>query len=101
MSWANVYIAELQQGRAVSFRPKGRSMTGLINHNQLVTVTPIIGKVIAVDDIVLCKVKGAHYLHIVKAVKGESFLIGNNRGRINGWTTGKSVYGKVLKVHDN
>ena len=31
-------------------------------------------------DFVLCKVKGAEYLHLVKAIKTDRFLIGNNRG---------------------
>ena len=35
-------------------------------------------------DVVLCKVNGRHYLHLVKAIQGKRFQIGNNRGRING-----------------
>ena len=45
-------------------------------------------------DIVLCKVKGNHYLHLVKAVGKKRVLIGNNHGHINGWT--KNIYGKVV-----
>jgi hypothetical protein len=34
---------------------------------------------------VLCKVRGAEYLHLVKAIQGSRFQIGNNRGHVNGW----------------
>jgi hypothetical protein len=40
--------------------------------------------VIGTDDIVLCRVSGNQYLHLVKAIQGERFQIGNKRGGING-----------------
>lgn len=33
----------------------------------------------------LCKVNGTEYLHLIKAIQGSRFQIGNNKGRINGW----------------
>jgi hypothetical protein len=51
-----------------------------------------------VGDIVLCKVNGSQYLHLIKAIQGARVRIGNNRGRINGWITGNSIYGKCTKV---
>ncbi|MBN2561976.1 MAG: hypothetical protein JXQ75_13710 [Phycisphaerae bacterium] len=53
---------------------------------------------VEVGDIVLCKVSGNEYLHLVKAIQGRRFQIGNNRGRINGWITGTSIYGKCVKI---
>jgi len=47
---------------------------------------------------VLCKVRGREYLHIVKAIQGPRFQIGNNRGHINGWIGRASIYGKLTKV---
>ena len=44
-----------------------------------VTVEPIPLDKIAIGDIVLCKVKGKQYLHIVKAKDKGRFLIGNNQ----------------------
>src|SRR5438128_8306752 len=35
--------------------------------------------------IVLRKVKGFQYLHLIRAAQGKRFQIGNNRGRVNGW----------------
>ena len=49
-------------------------------------------------DIVLCKVNGKEYLHLVKAVQGARFQIGNNRGGINGWVGKSAVYGKAIRV---
>lgn len=34
----------------------------------------------------LCSVHGRQYLHLIKAKRGEQYQIGNNHGRINGWT---------------
>ncbi|MCI0353937.1 MAG: hypothetical protein L0099_02705 [Acidobacteria bacterium] len=100
MGWADRYIEELSLGRAVSFRPRGNSMSGKIGGGQLVEVAPAQNEAIKVGDIVLCKVRGAQYLHLVKAISGERYLIGNNRGRINGWTTRRNLFGRVTKISD-
>lgn len=97
MSWATAYIEKLQKGETVSFRPRGNSMKPKINSGDLVTVEPITEKP-QKDDIVLCKVKGNHYLHLVKAVDGDRFQIGNNRGGINGWISLGGIYGKLIRV---
>lgn len=93
MGWALQYIAKLKNGEPVSFRPRGNSMTGKIESGQLCTVEPIDPARVEVGDIVLCKVNGREYLHLVKAKQGPRFQIGNNRGRINGWVTANSIYG--------
>jgi hypothetical protein len=99
MGWATQYIAKLIEGETVSFRPRGNSMIGKIESGQLCTVVPISSvDEIHVGDIVLCKVNGTEYLHLVKATQGERFQIGNNRGRINGWIVRSSIYGRCIKV---
>ena len=95
MGWASFYIEALKKGEFVMFRPSGYSMTGKVNHGQLVTVEPLKAPA-EVGDVVLCKVNGREYLHLVKAKKGDRYQIGNNKGHINGWTT--QVFGKVTKV---
>ena len=95
MGWATHYIPRLQAGEPVEFRPRGASMSGRIESGQLCTVAPAD---LAVGDIVLCKVRGAQYLHLIKAIRGGRFQIGNNRGRINGWVTAASIYGKCIRV---
>ena len=69
-------------------------MTGRIESGQLCTVAPIDPTMLEVGDIVLCKVAGNEYLHIVKAIRGHRYQIGNNRGFINGWIGPEHIYGK-------
>jgi len=73
-------------------------MSGRIESGQLCTVAPADPTTLAVGDIVLCKVRGAQYLHLIKAIRGGRFQIGNNRGRINGWIAATSIYGKCVRV---
>jgi hypothetical protein len=98
MGWASKYIEQVLEGKTVQFRPRGNSMTGKINGGQLVTVEPVGDRRLQIGDIVLCKVNGAQYLHLIKAVSGERYQIGNNKGRINGWTSKKNVFGVVVAV---
>jgi hypothetical protein len=73
-------------------------MSPRIESGQLCTVAPVDVATIRTGDIVLCKVRGAEYLHIVKAIQGERFQIGNNRGFINGWVAASAIFGKLTKV---
>lgn len=98
MGWATQYIALLQAGETVQFRPRGSSMSGKIESGELCTVEPVDPATLEVGDVVLCKVNGARYLHFVKAIQGPRFQIGNNRGGVNGWITGHSIYGKCVRV---
>jgi hypothetical protein len=98
MGWATHYIAKLKDGVVVQFRPRGGSMRGRIESGQLVTVEPVDPTTLDVGDIVLCKVNANEYLHIVKAIQGERFQIGNNRGLINGWITARGIFGKCVRV---
>jgi hypothetical protein len=98
MGWATGHISKLQDGKTVTFRPRGNSMAGKIDSGQLCTVEPVDTTTLKVDDIVLCRVKGKEYLHLVKAVQGERFQIGNNKGRINGWIGSNAIFGKLTKV---
>lgn len=96
MGWAASYIERLKSGETIQFRPRGHSMTGRINDGQLVTVEPIGENLAQVNEIVLCRVSGSEYLHLVKARQGGRVLIGNNKGGINGWTSDRNVYGRVI-----
>lgn len=98
MSWATHYIELLKKGETVQFRPRGNSMRGKIESGQLVTVQPVGEKKLEKGDIVLCKVNGNQYLHLVKAVQGDRYQIGNNTGGINGWININSIYGICISV---
>lgn len=101
MGWAASYIEKLKNGETVAFRPRGHSMQGKVDSGQLCTVAPIadVGELIK-GDIVLCKVNGNEYLHLIKAIQGPRFQIGNNRGRINGWISANAIFGKCIRVEN-
>jgi hypothetical protein len=73
-------------------------MSGKIESGQLCTVEPVDPTTLEVGDIVLCKVNGYEYLHLIKAIQGSRFQIGNNRGRINGWVSHSAIYGKCVSI---
>lgn len=97
MGWAQGYIEKLQQQETIQCRPRGNSMQGKIDSGQLVTVSPDTSD-LKVNDIVLCRVKGREYLHLIKAINGERYQIGNNNNGINGWISKNSIFGRVTKV---
>jgi len=98
LGWATHYIEKLRTGETVSFRPRGLSMKGRIESGHLCTVVPVDCSTLSVGDIVLCKVRGAEYLHLVKAISGDRFQIGNNRGGINGWIGVTGIFGKCIRI---
>jgi len=73
-------------------------MKGKIESGQLCTVAPVDPSDLKVGDIVLCKVHGNEYLHLVKAVNGARFQIGNNRGLTNGWIGANGILGKCIRI---
>lgn len=98
MGWADKHIQKLKDGETVSFRPHGNSMIPKIHSGDLVTVSPDIHE-LKKGDIVLCKVNGKQFLHLIIKIDRDVFQIGNNKGHINGWT--RTIFGKVIQVkHD-
>jgi len=84
----------LHAGLSTIIRPRGNSMTPLIVSGQQVRIEPVELNNVVKGDIVLCRVRGRYYLHLVKAVSNkQGLLIANNRGHVNGWT--KVVFGIV------
>ena len=75
-------------------------MKGKVNDGDLVTIAPCKYEELSVGDIVLVRVKGNDYLHLIKAIDQKRVLIGNNRGRINGWVGHNCVYGIATKIED-
>lgn len=73
-------------------------MRGKIESGQLSTVMPVHSATLEVGDIVLCRVRGNEYLHIVKAITGGRFQIGNNRGLVNGWIGANAIFGKCIRI---
>lgn len=98
MSDKNTSIAQrLQAGEVVKTRLSGNSMTPIIKSRQLVTITPCQLSDLQAGDVTFCKVRGKYYLHLVKRVgKNGWVLIANNHGHENGWT--RTVFGKLTEV---
>lgn len=93
----NFKLERLQAGETFTTSEKGNSMVPLIKSGQKHRIAPATWLDCEVGDIVYCKVKGKFYTHLVKATDSKKGLqIGNNKGRINGWT--RSVYGRVVEV---
>jgi hypothetical protein len=65
---------------------------------QLCAVAPVDPATLSVGDIVMCKIGGNEFLHIVKAIDRARFQIRNNGGFINGWLEPSAVYGKCVRV---
>jgi hypothetical protein len=100
MGWVNDARTELAAGREAKVRPTGGSMRGRIESGQLVTLAPVDPAAVVAGDAVLVKWRGGCLLHLVKEVKGDRLLIGNNVGKINGWVPRADVLGKVIAVED-
>jgi len=98
MSWALYAIQALKQGQTITITPKGSSMEPKIKSGGKVTLIPCDPKTLDRGDIVLVRVNGKDYLHLIKGIKKGQVLIGNNKGHINGWASIENVFGKVTKI---
>jgi len=98
VSWAQHAKDALRRGERVQVRPRGHSMRGKVDDGDLVTLEPCDPGALAVGDVVLVRVRGTDYLHLIKAVDGGRFLIGNNRGGTNGWVGRNALYGRAVRI---
>jgi hypothetical protein len=103
MSWADKYIEELLSTNEVTFTPFGNSMQPLIESGDTVKVIVPLLPWYKTGDIVLCRVKGKQYLHLVTYVRptktGLLFEISNNKGKVNGWIRKEKIYGRCVEVN--
>ena len=78
----------------------GNSMTPILKSRQAVICEPVTeDTILNKKDIVLCKVNGHYYLHLIHAIGPDGrCLIGNNHGHMNGWTSRNQIYGKVIEI---
>lgn len=93
----NQKLERLLKGETFVTSEKGNSMLPRIASGQHHELTPCKWQDVKIGDVVYCKVKSSFYTHLVHdKCDNRGVLIGNNKGRINGWT--KSVYGIVTKI---
>ena len=84
---------DISAGLPVSINPKGNSMYPRIKSGSQIIL--IKQDSYNIDDVVLCKVGGNHYVHIIKQLNDQKgYLIGNNKGHTNGWT--KQIFAKAF-----
>lgn len=90
---------KLKSGLVGRLQGFGQSMTPILKNGQEVICEPVKDDTkLKKRDIVLCKVKGHYYLHLIWAIKNNNeYLIGNNRGHPNGWVSRNQIYGKVVE----
>ena len=90
----------LKQGHVCKVLGIGQSMAPLLKSKQEVICEPIKDDTtLRKRDIVLCKVRGNYYLHLIHGIKnGDQFLIGNNHGHMNGWISKSQIFGKVTEI---
>ncbi|MFZ3495539.1 S26 family signal peptidase [Streptomyces sp. 5.8] len=102
MGMLDVQADRVRAGATVEFRPTGTSMVPLVHSRQHVRVAPAEPALLEPGDIVLARVSGTVYLHLVTAVDTprRRVQISNNRGRVNGWTGHDRVFGICLTVDD-
>jgi phage repressor protein C with HTH and peptisase S24 domain len=81
----------------VTFTAHGSSMTPKIRSGDTVTVEPVDSATVKRGDIVLAKVKGSLYLHLVTATESDRVQISNNHGHVNGWTSRAQIYGRYVR----
>lgn len=98
MGWATRAQEALARGETTQLRPRGHSMTGRIDDGDAVTIAPCDATSIRVGDGVFVRIHGNCLIHLVKAIQGDRVLIGNNRGKINGWVNKSAVLGRVIQV---
>ncbi len=98
MGWASAAIERLSRGETVTVRPRGHSMTGRVNDGDDVTVAPLGNRDPEVGAVVLVRCRGREYLHLVKARQADRYLIGNNRGGLNGWVGRRAIFGVAIRI---
>jgi phage repressor protein C with HTH and peptisase S24 domain len=74
----------------------GNSMTPKLQSGEAVIMEPVTENTeLKKGDIVLCKVKGHYYCHLISAIRGGSYQISNNHKHVNGWVSKKNIFGRM------
>jgi len=99
MAWFTQAVQQLAAGQQATVRPTGNSMTPKVMSKATVTLRPNSDPAgLKAGDIVLVKIKGTVYLHLISATDKQRVQISNNKGRVNGWVPRTSVFGVATKI---
>ena len=87
----------LQSGETCIVVGYGNSMTPKLLSGEAVIMEPVKEKtVLNKNDIVLVKVNGRYYCHLISAIRGNSYQISNNHKHVNGWVSKDKIYGRMI-----
>lgn len=76
-------------------------MTPKIRSGALCRIEPLDSQPLRRGEIVLVKVRGNIYLHLISALDKERVQISNNHGHVNGWTARENVYGRLIAADNS
>jgi Rieske Fe-S protein len=94
MSWVQDALKGIRSSESVYVRPRGGSMSGIIEDNELVQISGIpINHKYEVGQVVFVKWKGNYLLHLINQVNETSVQIRNNKGKVNGWVSYSDIIG--------
>jgi len=75
----------------------GNSMTPKLASGEAILMEPVTeDTILKKGDIVLVKVNGHFYCHLISAIRGGSYQISNNHKHVNGWVSKNNIYGKMI-----
>ena len=75
----------------------GNSMTPKLMSGEAIIMEPVnTDTVLNKNDIVLVKVNGHYYCHLISAIRGNSYQISNNHKHVNGWVSKKNIFGRMI-----
>jgi len=87
----------LKNGETCIVTGYGNSMTPKLKNGESVIMEPVTeNTILEKNDIVLCKVNGHYYCHLISAIKNNSYQISNNHKRVNGWISKDNIFGKMI-----
>ena len=87
----------LRQGKTCVVVGYGNSMTPLLESGEAVIMEPVDEETkLKKGDVVLVKVKGHYYCHLISAIRRKSFQISNNHKHVNGWVSRKNIFGRMV-----
>lgn len=86
----------LRQGETCVVVGYGNSMTPMLMSGEPVVMEPVTEEtVLEKGDVVLVKVNGHYYCHLISAIRNNSYQISNNHKHVNGWVGRNSIYGRM------
>ena len=91
----------LEKGETCVVVGYGNSMTPLLESGEAVIMEPVTkDTVLNKGDVVLVKVKGHYYCHLISAIRKKSYQISNNHKHVNGWVSKRKIYGRMISKEE-